>query len=83
VLRGGRSVEEAEQAFTVFGPTCDSLDRLPKPIPLAGGIRAGDFVEFGLIGAYSLSNRTAFNGIYPDRFARIDSESLPPGFSGA
>jgi len=82
VLRGGQVLEDAHQAFTVFGPTCDSLDRLPKPLPLAASIRAGDWVEFGLIGAYSLSNRTAFNGIYPDRFVRIDAPSLPPGFSG-
>jgi len=82
-LRGGQILEDAQQAFTVFGPTCDSLDRLPKPLPLAASIRAGDWVEFGLIGAYSLSNRTAFNGIYPDRFVRIDAPSLPPGFSGA
>jgi len=34
-----------------------------------------------VIGAYSLSNRTAFNGIYPDRFVRIDAESPPPGLS--
>ena len=80
VLRAGRTLQEAVQSFTVYGPTCDSLDRLPKPIPLAASIRAGDFVEFGMIGAYSLSNRTAFNGIYPDRFARI--RSLPPGFAG-
>jgi len=83
VLRGGQILEDAQHAFTVFGPTCDSLDRLPKPLPLARSIRAGDWVEFGLIGAYSLSNRTAFNGIYPDRFVRIDTPSLPPGFSGA
>jgi len=83
VLRGGQLLEAARQDFTVFGPTCDSLDRLPKPLPLATCIRAGDWVEFGMIGAYSLSNRTAFNGIYPDRFVRIDAASLPPGFSGA
>jgi len=83
VLRGGRIVDGGDRAFTVFGPTCDSLDRLPKPVPLPDSIRAGDWVEFGLAGAYSLSNRTAFNGIYPDRFARIEARSLPPGFSGA
>jgi ornithine decarboxylase len=82
VLREGGIVEEAERSFEVFGPTCDSLDRLPKPLPLAGSIRAGDWVEFGMIGAYSLSNRTAFNGIYPDRFARITAASPPPGFAG-
>jgi ornithine decarboxylase len=83
VLRAGRVLEDPDASFTVFGPTCDSLDRLPAPLPLPASIRTGDWVEFGLIGAYSLSNRTAFNGIYPDRFVRIDATSLPPEFSGA
>jgi ornithine decarboxylase len=82
VLRGGQVLDEAEQPLTVFGPTCDSLDRLPKPLSLPVSIRAGDWVEFGMIGAYSLSNRTAFNGIFPDRFVCIEAQSLPPGFSG-
>jgi ornithine decarboxylase len=81
VLRRGEVLEDARADFTVFGPTCDSLDRMPGPLPLPRSIGTGDWVEFGLIGAYSLSNRTAFNGIYPDRFVRIDARSLPPGFS--
>jgi ornithine decarboxylase len=83
VLRGGVQVrEDALEPFTVFGPTCDSLDRLPRPLPFPKSIAAGDFVEFGMIGAYSLANRTAFNGIYPDRFARIRARSLPEEFAG-
>jgi ornithine decarboxylase len=83
VLRGGTVLAEASASFTVFGPTCDSLDRLPKPLPLPRSIATGDWLEFGVIGAYSLSNRTAFNGLYPDRFVRIDAQSLPPEFSSA
>jgi ornithine decarboxylase len=82
-LRRGEILEDTSVDFTVFGPTCDSLDRLPKALPLPSSIATGDWVEFGLIGAYSLSNRTAFNGFYPDRFVRIDAQSLPPEFSGA
>lgn len=82
VLRDGRVLDPPDEPFQVFGPTCDSLDRLPRPIPLPAAIRAGDWVEFGMIGAYSLSNRTRFNGIYPDRFVRIEAQALPPGFRG-
>jgi ornithine decarboxylase len=82
VLRGGHVVADRDRPFTVFGPTCDSLDRLPVPLPLPASIRAGDWIEFGLIGAYSISNRTAFNGIYPDRFVRIDAPELPFEFTG-
>jgi ornithine decarboxylase len=82
VLHGGQVVGGSPRLFTVFGPTCDSLDRLPEPLPLPASVRTGDWIEFGLIGAYSLSNRTAFNGIYPDRFVEIDAPALPPEFSG-
>jgi ornithine decarboxylase len=81
VLRRGEVLADARAQFTVFGPTCDSLDRMPKPLPLPRSIATGDWVEFGQIGAYSLANRTAFNGIFPDRFVRIDARALPPGFA--
>ena len=46
----------------VFGPTCDSLDRLPAPLGLPGDIEEGDYVLFSGLGAYSLSISTRFNG---------------------
>ncbi len=46
----------------VFGPTCDSLDRLPDGLPLAADADIGDFVLFPGLGAYSLAMTTAFNG---------------------
>ena len=57
--------------FTLFGPTCDSTDRLPAPVPLPEKIREGDFVEFSSTGAYSLSGRTSFNGFYSDTVVTI------------
>lgn len=84
--RGERGVEvvsgDPDALLTVFGPTCDSLDRLPRPLPLPASIRAGDHLEFGVAGAYSISNRSAFNGFYPDRFVRIDAPALPAEFTG-
>ena len=46
----------------VFGPTCDSLDRLPDGLPLPGDAAVGDYVVFGGMGAYSIAMSTAFNG---------------------
>ncbi|MBT8152926.1 type III PLP-dependent enzyme [Epibacterium ulvae] len=46
----------------VFGPTCDSLDRLPDGLPLPNDSAIGDFVLFPGLGAYSLAMTTAFNG---------------------
>jgi ornithine decarboxylase len=80
VYRGGEPLVGTLRSFTLFGPTCDSLDRFPAPFPLPEAIRAGDFIEFGMTGAYSVSNRSHFNGFYPDTFATItDPVSLPPG----
>ncbi|WP_319826134.1 type III PLP-dependent enzyme [Thalassovita sp.] len=45
-----------------FGPTCDSLDRLPEPIPFPSDTQEGDYVLFSGMGAYSLAISTRFNG---------------------
>lgn len=47
---------------TVFGPTCDSMDRLPGDLPLPGDMEEGDFVVFQGAGAYSVATATRFNG---------------------
>jgi len=59
----------ATKAFRAYGPTCDTLDVLPRPLPLPEKIDAGDFIVFDAIGAYSVAVRTDFNGFFPDRWA--------------
>ncbi len=46
----------------VFGPTCDSLDRLPDGLALPEDAQAGDYVLFDGMGAYSVAMSTRFNG---------------------
>lgn len=46
----------------VFGPTCDSVDRLPGELPLPMDVAEGDFVIFHGMGAYSTVTNTRFNG---------------------
>ena len=48
--------------FTVFGPTCDSLDRLPGSVPLPRTIQDGDYILISGMGAYSNATCTPFNG---------------------
>ena len=60
--------------MTVYGPTCDSLDVLPDPVELPEDIREGDWIEFGGVGAYGVSCRTAFNGFFPDTFVAVANE---------
>ena len=50
------------QPRVLFGPTCDSLDRIPGEIPLAADLAEGDWLLFEGMGAYSLATATRFNG---------------------
>jgi ornithine decarboxylase len=58
----GRPRRGAMRPRTVFGPTCDSLDRLPGMIPLPGDVAPGDYLLIDGMGAYSFANATRFNG---------------------
>ena len=70
--RGRLREEPADgKAFRVYGPTCDTLDVLPRPLMLPKNIKAGDFIVFDAIGAYSVAVRTTFNGFYPDSWAIV------------
>ena len=65
---GQADVADAPLAdFTLFGPTCDSADRMRGPFRLPADIREGDWVELGQLGAYGACLRTQFNG-----FGRVD-----------
>lgn len=78
-FRGGEPLAGASEPFTLYGPTCDSSDELPGRVELPAGIRPGDHLEFGNIGAYSLSGRTRFNGHYSERIVEITSpDEAPP-----
>lgn len=45
-----------------FGPTCDSVDRLPGDMPFPDDIAEGDFVVVHGMGAYSTVTNSRFNG---------------------
>ncbi|MBW7922152.1 MAG: type III PLP-dependent enzyme [Rubellimicrobium sp.] len=52
----------AVEPRVVFGPTCDSLDRLPGEIALPEGLAEGDHLLFPSTGAYLAGVSTSFNG---------------------
>ncbi|WP_204113490.1 type III PLP-dependent enzyme [Shimia biformata] len=56
----------------VFGPTCDSIDRLPDPVPLPNGIEEGDHLLFAGAGAYSAAISTRFNGYGTQEVVTVD-----------
>ncbi len=45
-----------------FGPTCDSVDRLPGDVPFPSDIAEGDFVIVHGMGSYSTVTNSRFNG---------------------
>jgi ornithine decarboxylase len=77
-FRAGRPLRGAHEAFRLYGPTCDASDVLPGAVDLPADIRTGDYLEFGQIGAYSLSGRTRFNGHYSEQVVRITGERERP-----
>ena len=61
-IRGGQTLGGATRAYTLYGPTCDPLDKLPVKFELPSELRENDFIEFGSVGAYGAATSTRFNG---------------------
>lgn len=80
VFRDAEPLTGDEESFELLGPTCDSDDKLRGRVRLPADIKVGDYIEFGAIGAYSLSGRSDFNGFYSDTVVNIvDEKARPPG----
>ncbi|MDJ0821204.1 MAG: type III PLP-dependent enzyme [Paracoccaceae bacterium] len=62
----------------VFGPTCDSLDRLPDPLPLPDTLTEGDYLLIPGMGAYSTALICAFNGYGQARTVTIGQNAQTP-----
>lgn len=52
----------APRGRVVFGPTCDSVDRLPGEIALPSDMDEGDYILVQGMGAYTVVTNTRFNG---------------------
>lgn len=50
------------RARVTFGPTCDSVDRLPGEVPFPADIAEGDYVLVHGMGSYSTVTNSRFNG---------------------
>jgi len=60
--RAGRERAGRATPFTIFGPTCDSLDRVPGAWDLPADTAEEDHLLLTGAGAYSLALVTGFNG---------------------
>ncbi len=58
----GRPRRAPGRSARLFGPTCDSVDEWPDPVPVPEDLAEGDWLLFENMGAYSLPTVTRFNG---------------------
>ncbi|MEM7123509.1 MAG: type III PLP-dependent enzyme [Pseudomonadota bacterium] len=80
VIRPGGAASAARRSYAISGPTCDTLDVLPHKMDLPADLAVGDWIEFGLAGAYTNATSTRFNGFHTDHWVRIEGEGvMPPG----
>jgi ornithine decarboxylase len=57
-----RTSDTKDMPFSFYGPTCDDMDHMAGPFMLPADIKAGDYIEIGMLGAYGCAMRTGFNG---------------------
>src|SRR5262245_32880848 len=69
LVRAPRASDGGRTGFDLFGPTCDSVDSMPGPHWLPADTDEGDWVEVGMMGAYSNALKTGFNGFGSERMA--------------
>jgi ornithine decarboxylase len=72
LVRLGRNHANRNEAFDLYGPTCDSIDSMPGPHWLPADADEGDWVEVGMTGAYSNAFRTRFNGFESHGLAIVE-----------
>ncbi|KHK91705.1 type III PLP-dependent enzyme [Novosphingobium malaysiense] len=77
------AIDVAEmQPFSFYGPTCDDADFMEGPFMLPAEIKAGDWIEVGMLGAYGAAMRTAFNGFGTGEVVNVADEPMASLYTG-
>jgi ornithine decarboxylase len=71
-----KSSKAKDMPFSFYGPTCDDLDHMAGPFELPADIKAGDYIEVGMLGAYGCAMRTGFNGFGAGTSEIVDDEPM-------
>ncbi|QGN53766.1 type III PLP-dependent enzyme [Novosphingobium sp. Gsoil 351] len=71
-----------DEAFSFYGPTCDDLDHMEGPFELPSDMRAGDYIEIGMLGAYGAAMKTAFNGFGESEVYEAGDEPMASQYRG-
>ena len=62
--------------FSFYGPTCDDIDHMAGPFELPADVKAGDYIEIGMVGAYGSAMQTNFNGFVPGISVEVDDAPM-------
>jgi len=76
LIKNGRIISKKLTSFDFYGPTCDSMDYMRGPFILPNNIKENDYVELGQLGAYGLTFRTDFNGLYSDNIFEVEDDPI-------
>ena len=72
LITNGRVISKKLTSFDFYGPTCDSMDYMKGPFILPNNIKENDYIELGQLGAYGLTFRTDFNGLYSNNIYEVE-----------
>ena len=76
LIKNGRVVSKKLTSFDFYGPTCDSMDYMKGPFILPNNIKENDYIELGQLGAYGLTFRTDFNGLYSNNIFEVEDNPI-------
>ena len=68
--------------FSFYGPTCDDMDHMAGPFFLPADVKAGDWIEVGMLGAYGCAMRTKFNGFGAEETYVVSDEPMASLYTG-
>ena len=78
-IRLGEADDEAKLIdFALFGPTCDSADKMKGPFRLPADTREGDWIELGQLGAYGACLSSRFNGFGSAQLIEVADQPMLP-----
>ena len=73
LYRAGRlHVPSENSLFQLYGPTCDSVDKMKEHLALPDDVCEGDWIIFRHLGAYGYAMQTKFNGFYSETMVAIE-----------
>jgi len=76
LITNGRVISKKLTSFDFYRPTCDSMDYMKGPFILPNNIKENDYIELGQLGAYGLTFRTDFNGLYSNNIFEVEDNPI-------